>query len=245
MKSRPAILLRVFVRLGFGLMVLLGLCGVPGAQARSAHAHTILTVTDCRKETGPGRIGTVISSASAGDTIRFRCSGTIPISSTLLIGKNLTLDGSGQTVTLDGGNSIRVLLVSSGAIFTFNALTIAHGLAGSGGGLENSDGTVGISNSTFANNSAPNGNGGGLENEDEGTVSISNSTFTNNSVAIAGGGLINFGKMSISNSTFANNSAGSGGGLENVGKMSISNSTFTNNSVPNGDGAGIATMAAR
>src|SRR5579863_5710980 len=87
MKSRPAILLRVLVRLGFGMMVLLGLCGVPGGQVRAAHARTTLTVTDCSGETGPGRIGTVISSTSAGDTIRFRCSGTIPISSTLLIGK--------------------------------------------------------------------------------------------------------------------------------------------------------------
>src|SRR5713226_5676238 len=124
MQSRPPILLRslrVFVRLGLGLVLLVGLCIVVAGVSLHAHAaaDATLTVTDCSGETGPGRIGTVISSASAGDTIRFSCSGTIPISSTLVIStNNLTLDGSGQTVTLDGGNSTRVLTVNFGVTFT-------------------------------------------------------------------------------------------------------------------------------
>src|SRR6266516_7797875 len=99
------------------LVALLGLLSALSVVVAgvSHHAHAAadatLTVTDCSGETGPGRIGTVISSASAGDTITFSCSGTIPITSTLSISKNLTLDGSGQTVTLDGGNSVRVLSV--------------------------------------------------------------------------------------------------------------------------------------
>jgi len=221
------------------LVVLLGLLSVLGVVVAgvSLHAHAApaatLTVTDCSGETGPGRIGTVIGSASAGDTITFSCSGTIPIISTLTISKNLTLDGSGQSVTLDGGNSVQVLSVNSGVSFTLNALTIAHGLSNNGGGLADIGGTVSISNSTFANNSSP-GAGGGLFNVG-GTVSISNSTFANNSAGAEGGGLFNqfSSTVTISNSTFASNSASrGGGGLFNqpLGVLTISNSTFASNS---------------
>jgi hypothetical protein len=238
MQSRPPILLRslrVSVHLGLGLMLLAALCVVMAGVSLYAHAASdaTLTVTDCSGETGPGRIGTVISSASPGDTITFSCSGTIPITSTLTITKNLTLNGSGQNVTLDGGNSVQVLFVNSGVTFTLNALTIAHGSTTSGGGLFNEGGTVSISKSTFATNSATGtfGEGGGLANH-FGTMTISNSTFATNSATGEGGGLMNFppGTMTISNSTFATNSAGHGGGLENDGTMTISNSTFATNS---------------
>src|SRR6266852_4664818 len=268
MQSRPPILLRslrVFVRLGLGLVLLVGLCIVVAGVSLHAHAaaDATLTVTDCSVETGPGRIGTVISSASPGDTITFSCSGTIPITSTLTITKNLTLNGSGQNVTLDGGNSTQVLSVNSGVTFNLKALTIAHGSAFGGGGISNS-GTETISNSTFANNSA--NNGGGISNS--GTVTISNSTFANNSTTTAhGGGISNGGTVTISNSTFANNSASGlggglingsgasvsisnstfsgnssaqgGGGISNGGTVTISNSTFANNSAPSGSGGGL------
>jgi predicted outer membrane repeat protein len=227
---------QAIVRLGLGLLRLTVLCVVvAGLSLPAPAAAAALTVTDCSGETGEGRIGTVIGSASAGDTIQFSCSGTIPISSTLTISQDLTLDGSGQSVTLDGGNSVGVLFVNSGVSFTLKALTIAHGGGGIGGGLYNNGGTVTISNSTFAHNS--NGeNGGALTNN--GTVTISNSTFANNSDPHGfGGALANFGTMSISNSTFANNSAAEGGGgLENAGTVSISNSTFANNSAAEGGG---------
>src|SRR5262249_9305273 len=96
-------------------------------------------------------------------------------------------------------------------------------------------GTVNISNSTFANNSALS-RGGGIDNR--GTVSISNSTFSGNSTGAEGGGLFTFGTLSINNSTFANNSAGNrGGALCNGGTVSISNGTFSGNSA--GEGGGI------
>ena len=204
------------------LVVLLGLLsGLSVVMAGvSLHAHAApaatLTVTDCSGETGPGRIGTVISSASAGDTITFSCSGTIPITSTLVIStNNLTLDGSGQTVTLDGGSSTQVLFVNSGVTVTLKALTIAHGSAPNGGGLDNEGGTVNISNSTFANNSAGN-SAGGIFNGFGGTLNISSSTLSDNAAfGFGGGGLINQGTVSISNSTFSGNSASFGGGLAN------------------------------
>src|SRR5713101_7942097 len=176
MKSRSPGWLRIFVRLGLGLVLLAGLCIALGAQARPAHAAQNLTVTDCTSDVQlQGDINTA-NSDNAGDTITFSCSGDIKLASTLQIKGSMTLDGSGQSVTLDGQNGVQVLKVNSGASFTLNALTIAHGRTlGTGGGLLN-DGTVSITNSTFANNSSANP-GGGLMNENGGMVSITNSTF--------------------------------------------------------------------
>jgi HYR domain len=174
---------------GLALLLGVGVLASLGLATRTAHAQpaATLTVTDCSGETGLGRIGTVISSASAGDTIMFSCGGTIPISSTLTISQNLTLDGSGQSVTLDGSNSAEVLSVNSGVSFTLNALTIAHGIGLIGGGLANQSGTVSISNSTFANNSASSA-GGGLA-SGGGTVNIGGSIVANNSGGNCKGGV--------------------------------------------------------
>src|SRR5205807_970621 len=195
-----------------------------------------------------------------GDVIAFACSGDIKLSSTLKITGSMTLDGSGQSVTLDGGNSTQVLYVNNGVTFTLKALTIAHGVralnalrtsTSAGGGLDNEGGTVTISNSTFSGNSAS--YGGGLD-HCNGTVSISNSSFSGNSTTDGGrlsrgrgldGRVIsNGGTLSISNSTFSGNSASGGGGLFNNsnGELTISNSTFSGNSADSGQGGGLFTF---
>jgi hypothetical protein len=249
---------------GLALLLGVGVLASLGLATRMAHAQSLntVTITDC---TDDSQLQSAIANAASGDTINFGCKGTITLSQTLVISKNLTLDGSGQQVTLSGGDSVRVLSVNPGVTFTLNALTIAHGsTTGGGGGLENKGtvsisnstfannsglfgggglfniGTVNITNSTFANNSAGNALGGGLEN-DSGTVTISNSTFANNS-ASQGGGIANNGSgltVTISNSTFANNSAIGGGGLFNYGTVNISTSTFANNSAGSGGGGGL------
>ncbi|MGI9057154.1 MAG: choice-of-anchor Q domain-containing protein [Ktedonobacteraceae bacterium] len=219
------------------LSLLLSLSVLAGSFGLVAHAQaaTTISVTTCDES----HLDQALASANSGDTITFGCSGDIALTQTLTITKNLTLDGSGQTVTLDGQSQVQVLGVNSGVSFTLNALTIAHGSTYlGGGGLDNEGGTVSISNSTFANNSATHYIGGGGLLNDSGTVSISNSTFANNSASY-GGGLLNYGStVSISNSTFANNSASYyGGGLDNGGgTVSISNSTFANNSASYGGG---------
>ena len=239
------------LRLLCGLALLIGLCALTGGLTRPAHALTKLKVTTCSSDAQLQAEVAQANTDNASDVITFACSGDIKLSSTLKITGSMTLDGSGQSVTLDGGNSTQVLYVNNGVTFTLKALTIAHGVralnalrttTSAGGGLDNEGGTVTISNSTFSGNSAS--YGGGLENGN-GTVSISNSTFSGNSApgpaALAsGGGLDNFGgTLSISNSTFSGNSAssGQGGGLSNYGgTLSISNSTFSGNSASYGGG---------
>jgi len=244
------------LRLLCGLALLLGLCIMLCGLARPAHAQSTLSVSDCSSDAQLQAEVAQANSDNAGDVITFACSGDIKLSSTLSINGSMTLSGSGQSVTLDGGDSLQVLDVNS-ASFTLNALTIAHGSTQSGGGLSSNGGTVSITNSTFAYNHAGtvgliSGSGGGLSSNGT-TLSITNSTFAHNS-ASSGGGLSitgESGTVSISNSTIAYNSASGGGsggegggifnGLDfNVGTVSISNSTIAYNSTGAfGEGAGI------
>jgi len=214
------------LRLLCGLALLIGLCIMLGGLARPAHAQSTLSVSDCSSDAQLQAEVAQANSDNAGDVITFACSGDLKLTSTLSISGRMTLSGSGQRVTLDGGGSLQVLSVNSGSSLTLNTLTIAHGSApGDGGGLENF-GTVSISSSTFANNSASE-RGGGLDSQ-EGTVTISNSTIANNSGGDGGGLDLWQGRVTISNSTVADNA---GGGLENVtGTVSISGSILANTS---------------
>src|SRR5260370_36675598 len=70
------------------------------------------------------------------DTINFSVSGTIALVQGTLpsIANALTIDGTGETITVDGASSFRVLSVSAGATLNLNDLTISHGAsAGSSG----------------------------------------------------------------------------------------------------------------
>lgn len=203
---------------------------------------TTYTITDCSNDT---QLLDFISKASDGDIITFACSGTIPLASTLhlkskgLTMESLTLDGSGQSVTLDGGNSVRVLLVD-GIQLTLKGLTIANGNAQeeSGGGMFiKKGGEATISQCTFTGNSAS--HGGGLLNE--GKATVSNCTFSGNSAHAWGGGLYNnFAEMMVSNCTITANTANISGGIGGIGPLNISGTIVANNTArfsrPNGIG---------
>ncbi len=232
----------LLLRLSLGLLLLFGLCLALGVTVRPAHAQSNLTVTDCSSDSQLQADVSQANTDNAGDIITFTCSGDIKLTSTLNITGSMTLDGSDQSVTLDGNNQIQVLIVNSGVTFNLKTLTVANGLnpanTGLSGGLYNDFGTVTVSNSTFANNSAPNGGyGGGIFNS--GSIIITNSTFTNNS-APYGGALVDTGTVTISNSTFATNTAAyNGGGIWSNSSVSISSSTFAHNTATSGYGGGI------
>src|SRR5579859_6011036 len=87
--------------------------------------------------------------ADSGDAITFTVSGTITLASTLpTITTPLTIDGSGQTVTISGNNAVEVFTIGSSGNLTLNSLTIANGDGNvRGGGLSNG-GILTIRNST-------------------------------------------------------------------------------------------------
>jgi CSLREA domain-containing protein len=186
------------------------------------------------------------------DTIKFSVSGMISLTSTLpaIATNTLTIDGTGQSITVDGASSFRVFVVSSGAV-NLNSLTISDGsVVGDFGGaaiLSQSAQPLSISNSTFSNNYAHDcppsgcggGNGGALD--IGGPLTIANSTFVSNSADEFGGAIdcVGAGPVSVSHSVFSGNKSGAsgmifgndhGGAIEAGGNsVSVTDSSFTNN----------------
>ena len=130
-------------------------------------------------------------------------------------------------------------IYNNGTLMVTNS-TIDNNSSGFGGGIYNNynNGTslLTVTNSTIDDNEAT-GEGGGIYNA--GTLTVTNSTIAYNS-ANAGGGIYNNDTLTVTNSTIAYNSAGSGlgagGGIYNNDTLTVTNSTIAYNS---GDGGGI------
>jgi hypothetical protein len=161
------------------------------------------------------------------DTISFSVSGTITLGSTLPAVANvspgsLTINGSGQAITVDGAFSFHILSVNPGATLNLDNLTIAHGFGGGFNGTILNNGALTVTNSTFVRNNAF-GNGGGILNEG-GTLTVTNSTFVLNDASGNGGGISNDagGTLTVTNSTFVLNYASfDGGSIFNQGTADL------------------------
>src|SRR5882762_9443429 len=146
----------------------------------------------------------LLTAVSGGGRVTFTCSGTITLTATITIPADTTIDGTGQNVTISGGNAVHVLSVLSGIQLNLNKLTIAQGRYGYGYSF---------------------GDGAGIFNQ--GTLTVTNSTFSGNTSFFYGGGIANFGTLIVTNSTFEANSASYGGGIANFGTLTVTNSTFS------------------
>ena len=159
------------------------------------------------------------SDSTGGDcavssAITFSVSGTITLGSSLpAIASDVTIDGVGQSIVVDGANIYQVMLVNSGAALSSKNLTVARGkTASQGAGIIN-QGTLDIQNVTFSGNSAS-GNGGAIYNDVGGSLTVTNSSFSTNSAATGAGIFNNGGTLTVSNSAFTTNtSPGDGGGI--------------------------------
>jgi hypothetical protein len=151
---------------------------------------------------------------AGADTITFTVSGTIVLGSTLpniTDAAGLTIDGTGQSITVSGNNAVQVMFVDTAAKLNLQSLTITNGSTGGdlsttrgGGGILN-EGILTITDSTFSHNRTP-ANGGGIYNV--GTLIVTDSTFSdNNSVDDYGGGIYNVGTLTVTDSTFSGNGA--------------------------------------
>ncbi|WP_422297150.1 choice-of-anchor Q domain-containing protein [Candidatus Binatus sp.] len=187
------------------------LCGLREAIS-NANAKADTTLGDC-------------AAGTDNDTIVFNLSGTITLASGLpSVQHTLEIDGTGQTITVDGGGANRVFENFSG-VLTLHNLTIADGATtANGGGIFNT-GPLTVTNSAFFGNSAA--AGGAIFNSGAGTLAVTNCTFSGN--AGAGGGAIHSDHGgTVTSSTFSNNSAGvSGAGaaiLANNTTIEVTNS---------------------
>ncbi len=91
--------------------------------------------------------------------------------------------------------------------------------------------TLIITNSTISDNTAT--NGGGIYVDNDESANISYSTLSGNSASGEGGAIYNNGDTTLLNVTLSGNSAAIGGAISNVGSISISFTTITQNSASN------------
>jgi hypothetical protein len=134
-----------------------------------------------------------ISGNGSPYTIAFSLSGTIALSSTAGTLPTITSPtndyhrpnpASAAGITIDGGGSVQLMVVNSGATLSLNSLTLANGLSASssyGVAIFNNGGTLNVANCTFTNNlvmgpeSTFSAFGGAIEND--GTLTVTGSTF--------------------------------------------------------------------
>lgn len=219
-------LFRTFAIIAF-LSLICGMVGIRPVQAAT------LTVSDCSAPSGaPERLVEVIAAAGSGDTVNFSCSGTITLDSTLNFSKDLTLDGSGQTVVLSGGGLRRVAYMAYTTV-TLNHLTITAGSADYGAGIYNDNGTLTVIDSTVSDNIATQ-DGAGIYNL--GTLTVTDTTLSGNSATWSGGGIYATNHATLNHVTLSGNSAYDGGGIYNFYILAVTNSTLSNNSASYGGG---------
>ncbi len=172
------------------------------------------TVTNCTE-------ANLRSALLGGGVVSFACDGTITTST--------TLDATGRSVTLSGGNTVRVLTVNAAAALTVRHLTIANGRSTNGAGILFKGGTANLIDVTFSNNlahgevisggsSRSSGQGGGIYIQ-MGTVSLTNCVFMANTArgnTNAYGGVVR-------------SSDGEGGAIFNSGSLNVSQCAFSLN----------------
>ena len=194
-----------------------------------------------------GLVQNGVDAAASGATVNL-VAATYVLPATVVIGKNLTVQGAGAAQTIiSGNNSLRVFDIGDGTI-TLQDLAIAHGrvnITGDNTGagvLYHGNGTLTIRNSLITHNTAS-GIGGGILKSATNTLNLINTTVADNTASNGGGVYVQRGTTNIIGSTIANNTATtSGGGIRSVLNgtvLNITNSTISGNRA-NQNGGGIA-----
>jgi hypothetical protein len=215
---------------------------------------TVTNLLDC----GPGSLRAGIQSNYPTITFCQGLTGTISLTSELLINRCVTIVGPGASqISISGNNSVRDFEIASGQV-AISGLTITGGkaTANDGGGiLIDSGASLSASQVAVTANFASAdclgnfGSGGGIEND--GCLSVCNSVFTNNvacggsstdpiTEGSAGGAIDSQGpSLFVTGSTFSNNNASgpatgtgeaNGGAINTSSSTTIACSTFTGNS---------------
>jgi hypothetical protein len=191
-------------------------------------------------DSGAGTLRGEIGVANPGDTIEF----SVPVGSTITltsgeiaIGKNLTINGTIEKITVSGNFNSRLFEVSSGTVTIENVTLINGTAAGLNGGaiLVDSGATLKLTSDTLSNNSATlsststNGFGGAVEND--GTLTVTSSTLQNNNALASGGAIDSFsgsaGTLTVTSSKFYGNFAGDfGGAISTADPTTLTSDTF-------------------
>lgn len=225
-----------------------------GIEAVAGSTTELTGVTLSDNETGPG--------PGNGGGLHITESGTVTVTDSMITGNRAAAEGGGlwndtmSTMTVTGstisGNTASgdEATMGGGGLFTVGGeLTVrdsevtdnvADGMAGSGGGALNDDGTLVVENTTFSGNTAVRA-GGAIE-ANIGTTEVSGTTMTGNStgdspgngggVHLTGAGTVTLDGGEVTGNTAANQ----GGGLWNSapGTMTVTGTDVSGNEAPTG-----------
>jgi hypothetical protein len=223
----------VLARLALGFLVV-GAC--------TAHAATLMVMNN--SDGGVGSLRATLASAAMGDTINFSADMTITLASTLTLSQNVTIDGSGHAVVVDGNHLVRVLVVNSGVGAQLSHLTIRNGYddSGVGGGGILNDGVLALAYTTLSGNGAVGIDGAnGVAGTNSSSALAGGNGGPGGSGGFAyGGGIYNRGTLTLTHSTVSGNSAtggaGGAGGTGGTGGAGFSGSMVGTDGWPGGDG---------
>jgi len=231
---------------GFGMDIS---CGAGLADAGSVQANYLTvntaaddagsTITTCGATcTLRDAINTALADGNGDIDFASGLSGTITLGGSLpAISTTGSVDivGPGANLlSVSGALTYPILNIAAGTV-DISGLTITGGkTTASGGGIDNTGGTLTLSNSVVNSNSATS-NGGAINNG--GSMLVSNSTFAANKAA-SGSAIYNTGVLTMTYSTVAGNTASASGGIYNASGAALKavNSTFAGNT---GTGSGI------
>ena len=225
----------------------------PPSAASNSVTPTCLSpaVVTSTANDGAGSLRAAIAGACADSTITFNAGATptIALDNTtanthMVIGKNLTIDGTTQGVTIQGSETYcvncRIFYVNSGINFTLENLTVTKGwtAGGYGGALYNDGGTVTLHNMTFSANKSTSG-GGAIYSKD-GTLTLTDTTLSGNILAGgSGGGLYSENSaLTLTRTTISSNRAPSYGGAiyNDGGTLTLTETTMTGNQADSAGG---------
>jgi hypothetical protein len=181
-------------------------CGFMAAFGLAATAPIQAQITS-QTITSPDE-ASLRAAANSGGVINLAFDGTLYLANTITLERDITLDGSGHSITISGNNAVRLFKVAPGVRARFINLTLADGwyigtnginkpvLDGEpayGGAIYNQGGTVDLLSCVLSNNAALGGNGsrnstnagvaqGGAVYNLAGALNVTNSSFLSNSV---------------------------------------------------------------
>jgi hypothetical protein len=176
---------------------------------------------------------------AGGGAVTFACSGIVPLTATIIVTNDTTLDAAGQQIAISGNGMVRIFQICTNIQFSIGNLSLANGAATNGAALFNAGGNVNVTNCTFNGNRVIGGTTGGT-----------------NGTSVMGGAIVSQGVLALFNCNLTNNAAlggaaapsysyymmgypggdGAGGAIWNSGLVLASGCTFAGNSAVGGVG---------
>lgn len=196
-----------------------------GASARGVGSATITvnSTADTMAVDGQCTLREAIDNANANkqknpdcaagkgdDRIVFSTGGTIVLGDELpAVQDNLTIDGGGNSLTIDGNHSFRMFTVTAKNATLMN-MKLTNGAGGDGGAIRSLGKTLRLAGLELSFNQAS--DVGGAVYSESSTLDVRNSNFHDNEAG-GGGAIFSLGSLTIQDSVLAENGAEEGGAI--------------------------------